>query len=744
MPQFKSPSLLSSLKEATKWQCFSFIFTVILVYAIARTIYLLKFHPASKFPGPKFAAISNVPYAYHWISGRWPWAVENMLKQYGKVVRVAPNELAFITPQAKVGEYPLGIILIRSLRYHLTNNVYGDILSSTQNGYETFLKTDLMDFGAGDRGFIWESDPVKRKEVAKRLLPAFAPKATKAKEPTLHYYIDLFIERMREIGSKGDGIEITKGNVSADLAYNRKLNHMRDQRSSEFLDTLLGTSLYGTLSQVSKKLPVVNIFALFFVSPSVLRSLPGVYKMNSEALQRRIDIRGTTPHPDFVDYMLPADAAPPATKKEKIHLEQVALQLFVAGFDPIQITLNAVFFFLAKDRKAYEILVREIRDAFQAYDIINADALVELKYLHAVISETMRVHISNGTGMPRISPGAVVDGVYIPKGIVCQMSSFAAARSPDYFRDPLEFRPERWLPAHHPEYNPRYANDQIKNLHPFGVGPRMCTGREIAWQQIKLFLAKVLWTFDLEAVKGMESSFDDDFRLHAMWKRPQLWIRFHHAGDGTFWREELFQDELDNMINHLDLRPRGFYLLGHSWGGMLGAAFASRQPSGLQKLVLASALASKELGFRGTMLLREQMPKDIREGLEEAESAGDYNSDGYRLALSYYQKNHVCRTTPIPPELGSAYKNLQEDSTANRTINGHSALTPGGSNKDWTVIPRLPKINVPTLIYDGDHDTSHEIAQVPFLNSFPEFAGSHFLIVDTGAMSKGVGCETEF
>ncbi|KAI0101914.1 isotrichodermin C-15 hydroxylase [Nemania sp. FL0031] len=499
------------MREATRSQWLSFVITAILVYAIGRTIYLLKFHPALRFPGPKLAAISNIPYAYHWISGRWPWAVENMLKQYGNIVRVAPNELAFITPQAKV-----------------------DILGSTQGVYETFLKTDLMDFGAGDLGFIWEADPVKRREVAKRLLPAFAPKATKAKEPTVHYYIDLFVERMKEIGSKGDGVEITKWttwfatDLSADLAYNRELNHMRDQRNSKFLDTLLGTSLYGTLAQVSKKLPIVKIFAPFFVSPSVLRSLPTFFKMNSEALQKRIDIRGTTPHPDFVDYMLPVDAAPPKTKKEKIHLEQVALQLFIAGFDPIQITLNDVIFFLVKEPNAYEILVREIRNAFQAYNSISADALGELKYLHAVVSETMRIHSANATGLPRISPGAVVDGVYIPKGIVCQTASFAAGRSPDYFRDPLEFRPERWLPAHHPEYNSRYANDQIKGLHPFGVGPRTCTGREIAWQQIKLFLAKVLWTFDVEGVKGMEASVDD-FRLHAMWKRPQLWVRFHHS-----------------------------------------------------------------------------------------------------------------------------------------------------------------------------------------------------------------------
>ncbi|KAI1171575.1 isotrichodermin C-15 hydroxylase [Nemania sp. FL0916] len=510
MPQSHMTLVLSALKEATTTQWFLGVVTITLVHVTARTIYRLKFHPASKFPGPILASISDIPYAYYWISGRWPWAVEDMHRQYGDIVRVAPNELAFITPQAKL-----------------------DILCTTSSGHETFLKSDLMDFGAGDRGFIWEADPTKHKKVAKKLLPAFSSKATRAKEPTVHHYIDIFIQKMKEIGAKENGIEVTKwttwfaADLSADLAYSRKFDHMKNKSNSKFLDTVLGTSLYGTLTQVSKKIPAVSIFAPFFVPFSIVRSIPGVFKMNSEAVQRRIDIRGTTSHPDFVDYMLPADAVPPTSKKEKVHLEQVALQLFVAGYDPIQITLNAAFFFLVREPEVYKTLVREIRDSFQSYDSINAAALVGLEYLHAFISETMRAHIANATGLPRISPGALVDGVYIPKGITCQMSLFSASRSPEYFCDPLEFRPERWLPVSHPQYNPRYANDHTKTLHPFGVGPRMCTGREIAWQQVKLFLAKVLWTFDIEGVKGMDASFDDDFRLHAMWKRPEVWVRFH-------------------------------------------------------------------------------------------------------------------------------------------------------------------------------------------------------------------------
>lgn len=77
-------------------------------------------------------------------------------------------------------------------------------------GHETFLKTDLMDFGVGDKGFIWESDPAKRREVAKKLFPAFSSKAIKAKEPTVHKYIDLFINKMKEFGCKGDGVDINE------------------------------------------------------------------------------------------------------------------------------------------------------------------------------------------------------------------------------------------------------------------------------------------------------------------------------------------------------------------------------------------------------------------------------------------------------------------------------------------------------------------------------------------------------
>ncbi|KAI0378985.1 isotrichodermin C-15 hydroxylase [Hypomontagnella monticulosa] len=505
---------LTSMSELTTPQWISLVAILIFTYAASRSIYLLYFHPASKFPGPKIAAVSNVYYAYSWLKGRYPWTIEQLAKEYGDVVRVAPNEIVFSAPEAAL-----------------------DIYSPAVKSQETWLKTDLMDFGTGDLGFIWENDPVKRREVAKKVLPAFSTKALKAKEPTVHMYINLFVDRMKELGSVSEGIDLNMWlswlaiDMSADLAYSRQLHHMRDAKSTDFSETLLGTSLYGTVMQITKRFPLVgpllSPFAILFVPPKVIRAVPKFFKMTSEEIQRRIDNRGNTTHPDFVDFMLPADAPAPTTKKEKVHVEQVATQLFIAGFDPIQITFFSCIFFLLKNPDTYKALVDEIRNTFKDYDDITADALVELKYLNAVIHETLRVHVTTITGLPRKSPGATVAGVWVPKGVVCQISNFAICRNARFFHDPLNFHPERWLPAGHPKHDAKFSNDDLKCFYPFSIGPRSCSGREIAWSQTRLFLAKVLWTFNLDMVRGQDKTFDKDFSVHVMWRRPDVRVRFN-------------------------------------------------------------------------------------------------------------------------------------------------------------------------------------------------------------------------
>lgn len=71
--------------------------------------------------------------------------------------------------------------------------------------------------------------------------------------------------------------------------------------------------------------------------------------MNSQEDQRRIDGRGNTKALDFFNYVLLASSPPPGRKKQSVHLIQIAHQLFIAGFDPIQLTFYGSLFYLIKE-----------------------------------------------------------------------------------------------------------------------------------------------------------------------------------------------------------------------------------------------------------------------------------------------------------------------------------------------------------------------------------------------------------
>lgn len=109
--------------------------------------------------------------------------------------------------------------------------------------------------------------------------------------------------------------------------------------------------------------------------------------------------------------------------------------------------------------------------------------------------------------------------------VICQSSPFALARSPRNFHEPLSFLPERWLPEDHQLYDSRFVDDNRKDFHPFSQGPRVCSGKEIAWWQSRLFIAKVVWTFDLEMI-GREIDMDKELRGWGIFEKPEVRVRF--------------------------------------------------------------------------------------------------------------------------------------------------------------------------------------------------------------------------
>ncbi len=106
-----------------------------------------------------------------------------------------------------------------------------------------------------------------------------------------------------------------------------------------------------------------------------------------------------------------------------------------------------------------------------------------------------------------------------------QYGNYAFTRSTRYFHDAYSYRPQRWLPADHPYWDPVYANDAREDFNPWSQGIRACPGMTLSLQEIKLIVAKVLWTFDIEMLPGQHVNFEKDFKLYGMLEKPDLTVR---------------------------------------------------------------------------------------------------------------------------------------------------------------------------------------------------------------------------
>lgn len=114
---------------------------------------------------------------------------------------------------------------------------------------------------------------------------------------------------------------------------------------------------------------------------------------------------------------------------------------------------------------------------------------------------------------------------------VCQTSFIALARNPKNFHLPTEFRPERWLDQSHPLYDSTFEGDNRDGLRPFSQGPRMCPGKEIAWWESRIFVAKTLWAFDLALLEGQNWDMRRDLKAWGMWVKPEVMVKFIPRAD---------------------------------------------------------------------------------------------------------------------------------------------------------------------------------------------------------------------
>lgn len=185
-----------------------------------------------------------------------------------------------------------------------------------------------------------------------------------------------------------------------------------------------------------------------------------------------------------------------------------------------------------------------------------------------------------------------------------------------------------------------------------------------------------------------------------------------------FWTVGLFLEELDALLSHLGISERYAYL-GQSWGGMLGAEHAVRQPEGLKALVIANSPANMHTWVSEANRLRGDLPADVQETLLRHEAAGTLTDPEYIAASRVFYDRHVCRVTPWPDDVARTFAAMDQDNTVYRNMNGPTEFHVIGTMKDWTIEDRLPQINAPTLLISGAYDEATPEVVRPYLEKVP-------------------------
>ncbi|KGE67231.1 MULTISPECIES: proline iminopeptidase-family hydrolase [Pseudomonas] len=185
-----------------------------------------------------------------------------------------------------------------------------------------------------------------------------------------------------------------------------------------------------------------------------------------------------------------------------------------------------------------------------------------------------------------------------------------------------------------------------------------------------------------------------------------------------YWAVDLFLAELNNLIAHLGIRD--YALLGQSWGGILGAEHAVRQPAGLKALIIANSPASMALWSEAANELRQALPAEVQATLQRHEDAGTTDSAEYRAASDVFYARHVCRVQPMPAEVARTFAAIDADPTVYHAMNGPTEFHVIGSMRDWTIIDRLSRIQVPTLLISGRYDEATPATVQPFADGIAD------------------------
>ncbi|KAK6239961.1 hypothetical protein QUC31_005430 [Theobroma cacao] len=183
------------------------------------------------------------------------------------------------------------------------------------------------------------------------------------------------------------------------------------------------------------------------------------------------------------------------------YVRDIILNFIIAGKDTTATTLSWFIYMLCKHPDVQEKVAQEVKKATDTKEvkdfsefaaILSEEALGKMHYLHAALTETLRLYPSVPVDAKIcLSDDTLPDGFSVRKGDMVCYQPYAMGRMKFIWGDDAEeFRPERWVGE-----DGMFQPESPFKFTAFQAGPRICLGKEFAYRQMKIFSAVLVHYF---------------------------------------------------------------------------------------------------------------------------------------------------------------------------------------------------------------------------------------------------------
>ncbi|KAI1811604.1 cytochrome p450 monooxygenase [Poronia punctata] len=459
---------------------------------VGKAFYNVYLHPLRQFPGPFLARATSLWRSYKIFNGDLPQTVKQLHDKYGPVVRISPFELSFIESQA-------------------WKDIYG------HHGSYEMAKDDRFYRAMGKHipDSIITADREQHGFLRRQLSHGFSERAMREQEPIFRSYVDVLMKRLEEYADTNRPADMTAWfnfttfDVIGYLAFGSDFGCLDKSYYHPWVKAITSNLKdLASIRALQQYLPSSVIFKLMQLG--LFKGRRSHLAHTKALVKSRMEVK--EPRPDFIEGLL--------KKKDVLtvgELEINAQLLTLAGSETTATLLSGALFLLGSHPDVLDKLVKEVRTFFRNEDEINLVSVNGLNYMLACLNEAFRLYPPVPIGLPRVVPegGFKIAGNWVPQDTSVAVWQLAANYSPRNFTNPEEYRPERFLG------DPEFAEDDLSAMQPFSVGPRNCIGRNLAYAEMRLILARILFRFDVKLAPEARDWLKGQ-RVYSLWDKPPL------------------------------------------------------------------------------------------------------------------------------------------------------------------------------------------------------------------------------